>query len=69
MPVITLADVQRITGNPRHVVCHAIDRFGPEPKGRIGITRVWDADDLPKILESIARTRGHSGRQPQGAAR
>jgi hypothetical protein len=67
MGVITLADVQRKTGYPRHVIAHAIDRYGPEPSGRIGITRVWNADDWPRILASIERTRGRVGRQRQGA--
>jgi hypothetical protein len=69
MGFITVADVQNATGLPRHVIAHAIDRHGPKPTGRIGITRIWDADDMPRILASIERTRGRSGRQPQRAAR
>ena len=65
MGVVTISDIQRQTGYPRHVVAHAIDRHGPKPSGRVGITRVWDAADLPRILESIERTRGRSGRQPR----
>ena len=69
--VLTVADLRRITGKPRHVICHALDRHGPEPAGRIGITRVWNRDDLPRIRESLAKTerRGSSSfSQPEPVA-
>jgi hypothetical protein len=55
--VITLSDLRRITGQPAHVINYAIGRFGPEPSGRIGITRVWDKADLPVIHASLERKR------------
>ncbi len=57
---ITVSDVRRMTGQPAHVINYAIGRFGPEPLGRIGITRVWDKADLPAIYASLERTRVHS---------
>jgi hypothetical protein len=58
--LITVSDVRKITGEAAHIVNHAIARFGPEPACRIGITRVWRSEDLPRILESIERTRERS---------
>jgi hypothetical protein len=54
---ITVSDVRKITGKPAHVINHAIDRHGPEPAGRIGITRVWKPEDLAKIQESMKKTQ------------
>ena len=60
--LLTISDLRRLTGEPAHVINHAIQRFGPEPKGRIGISRVWSNDDLPLIQESLRRTAEHSNR-------
>ncbi len=66
---ISVADVIRITGEPRHVVTYALSRFGPEPAGRIGITRVWLREDLPQIQEALRKTskRSLSRREPASA--
>ena len=58
--LISLADLRQLTGHPDHVLNHALRRFGPEPRGRIGITRVWFAEDLPEIQAAIDRTAKHS---------
>ncbi len=57
---LTIADLRQITGHPRHVITHAIERHGPEPTGRVGITRVWRREDLPRILDSLAKTAQRS---------
>jgi hypothetical protein len=54
--LIALSDIRRMTKLPAHVINHAIDRYGPAPIGRIGITRVWRREDLPTVLASIAKT-------------
>ncbi len=54
--LITLSDVRKQTGQPAHVINHALDRYGPEPAGRIGIARVWHREDLPKILAALEKT-------------
>ena len=54
----TLRDVMRLYGQPRHIVDYALDRYGPEPCGRVGIARIWRADDLPAIEEAIRKTHG-----------
>lgn len=54
--LLTLGDLRRITGQASHILNHAIERFGPEPAGRVGIARVWNRADLPAILESLERT-------------
>lgn len=60
--LITISELRRVTGKPAHVINHAIDRHGPAPAGRIGIARVWRAEDLPRILESIRKTTGRAHR-------
>lgn len=60
--LLTISDLRRLTGEPAHIINHAIQRFGPEPKGRIGISRVWFRDDLPLIQASLRRTAEHSSR-------
>jgi hypothetical protein len=58
--LLTISDLRRLTGEPTHIINHAILRFGPEPKGRIGISRVWSREDLPLIEASLRRTAEHS---------
>ncbi len=58
--LLTIGDLRRETREPAHVLNHAIDRFGPEPVGRIGISRVWRREDLPAIMASLAKTAIHS---------
>ncbi len=58
--LLSIADLRQITGQPRHIITHAIERHGPEPVGRVGITRVWRRDDLPRILESLNKTARRS---------
>jgi hypothetical protein len=57
---ISIADLRRITGEPQHVINHAIARYGPEPSGRVGIIRVWRREDLGRILESLKKTARRS---------
>ncbi len=54
---VTVGDIERIAGHPKHVITRAIDRHGPLPAGRAGIVRIWSRDQLPEILASIERTR------------
>ncbi len=62
---LSIADLSRITGQRRYVINYAIQTYGPEPSGRVGITRVWAASDLPKIRSALKR----SARSPQRAHR
>lgn len=57
---LTLGDLRRITGEPAHVLNHALNRFGPEPAGRIGIVRVWRQDQVPAIRASLEKTSARS---------
>lgn len=58
--ILTIADLRRLTKEPRHVIDHALQRFGPPPSGRAGNARVWDGSQLPSILESLRRTAERS---------
>jgi hypothetical protein len=60
--LLTISDLRRLTGEPAHIINHAILRFGPEPKGRIGISRVWSRDDLALIQAYLRRTAAHSSK-------
>jgi hypothetical protein len=60
MEILSIADLRQLTGQPDHVLNHAIRRFGPEPRGRVGITRVWSSDDLPEIQAALAKTARRS---------
>lgn len=54
--IVTIRDMREIFSLPRAPVCYAVDRYGPEHSGRIGITRYWLRDDLPRIRESLRKT-------------
>lgn len=56
---ITLRELRDITGEPSHVINHALDRHGPKPAGRIGLIRFWRKSDLAEILEALAKTAVH----------
>ncbi len=57
---LTISDLRRITGEPAHRINHALNRFGPEPAGRIGIARVWRPDQVPALQESLRKTSERS---------
>jgi hypothetical protein len=61
--LLTISDLRRLTGEPQHIINHALLRYGPEPAGRIGIARVWQRGDLPRIRESLDKTAVHSTRR------
>jgi hypothetical protein len=65
--VITISDLRKLTRKPSHVINHALNRYGPPPAGRIGITRYWNESDLSEILASIDKTQA-GYRSPQGVA-
>lgn len=55
--LLTVSDLQEITGLPATSIRYALARYGPKHAGRIGITRVWHRASLPRIQESLARTQ------------
>jgi hypothetical protein len=66
---ITLRELRDITGEPAHVINHALDRHGPKPAGRIGLIRYWRKSDLAGILEALAKTAAHhNSRTPKREA-
>jgi hypothetical protein len=58
--LLTISDLRRITGEPVHVLNHAIDRHGPEPAGRVGITRLWSSEQLAAIRDALRKTAERS---------
>ncbi len=68
---LTMSDLRRITGRTTRTINHAIERYGPEPSGRIGIARVWDRSAIPEIREALRKTtanRTRSAKDTKGEA-
>lgn len=63
---LTVGDLARLLGVQPHNVTYAISRYGPAPRRRIGILRVWHKDDIAKVRESLrttgSSTQGHKRR-------
>jgi len=58
---LTLGEIAARLNVSRHQLTYAIDTYRIAPAFRVGITRVWAEDDLPRIkaaLERIAANRG-----------
>lgn len=58
--MLTISDLRQILGQPAHIIDYALDRYGPAPRGRAGMARVWSRKDLPRIRESLKRTAERS---------
>ena len=54
--ILTIRDLRDIFSLPPNIINYALDKHGPEHQGRIGITRIWPREDLPKIRESLRKT-------------
>ena len=44
-----------------HRLKYAIDQSRIKPRMRVGITRVWYEDDIPRIEAALARVAGNKG--------
>lgn len=53
--LLTLGDLRRETGEPAHILNYAISTYKIEPRGRVGIIRVWNRDDLEQIKSALRR--------------
>lgn len=62
MNYLTISDLARETGEPPHVVNHAIRLHGPEPAARVGIARVWTRAQLSELRKSLGKTAARSTR-------
>ena len=56
--LLTLGEISRRLGAPRHVVDYAIQRYGIKETQRAGILRLFSEDRLESIKNAIKRT-GH----------
>lgn len=54
--VVSMGDMMKKFGEPRHRLGYVIEKFGIEPIGRVGTARIWSVDDLPRIKEALAQT-------------
>jgi predicted transcriptional regulator len=55
----TVGDLSKLTGRPQHQIAYALQSRGIEPAHRVGILRVFDAAQLPTILDALKQTRAH----------
>ena len=44
-----------------HRLAYAIAQYPVKPRMRIGITRVWSEEDIPRIESSLARVAANRG--------
>jgi hypothetical protein len=52
--VLTLGQISTRLGVPEHRAKYAVARFNIRPAGRVGIIRVWNETDLPRIRRALA---------------
>jgi hypothetical protein len=65
--LLTLSDLRKHFGKPSHQINHAIERYGPEPAYRVGMTRVWVPEQLDDIRDSLQKTSGRNRFVPETA--
>ena len=53
--LFTLGQLAERLDVPIHRLKYAIDIHGIKPRFRIGITRVWADEDVPRIKSALAR--------------
>ena len=56
---LTLGQIADRLGVSTHRVKYAVDQYRIKPRFRIGITRVWSEDDLPRIQSALNRVAGN----------
>lgn len=70
---LTIGDLLReatLAGYSRRQLEYALERGGIRPVGRVGIIRIYSADQLPQIVQAVRRTTRRGSRRPEaeGAA-
>ncbi len=59
--LLTLGQLARRLGVSTHRLKYAIDQYQVEPRMRVGITRVWSEDDIPRMRSALARVASNRG--------
>lgn len=65
---LTIGDLLReasLACYSRRQLEYALERGGVRPAGRVGIIRIYSADQLPQILEAVRRTTRRGSRRPE----
>lgn len=61
-PNLTLRDIHKRTpGYAFHQLKYIVENYGPEPRARVGIIRLWAEADVPFILSTLRRTCNRRG--------
>jgi len=59
---ITIGDIVRECNTTSSRAKYAIETYRIEPRGRVGIIRIWSREeDLPRIKSALARIAGGRG--------
>ena len=54
--VLTIRDIKRLCpGFSIHQIKYAISEYDIAPRGRVGLIRIWNPDDLPAIKSALSR--------------
>ena len=59
--LLTLGQIAERLDVPAHRVKYAIDVYRVKPRLRVGITRVWAEEDLPRIRSAVNRVAANRG--------
>ena len=54
-PLLTVGQLAAECDVPHHRLTYALKAAGIQPVQRVGILRVWSADQLPQIREAVER--------------
>ena len=58
---VTVGQIAQRLGISLHQAKYAIETYRIKPRMRIGITRVWSEEDLPRIKSAVARVAANRG--------
>lgn len=58
---LTVGQIAERLGVTSNRVSYAVAQYRIKPAGRVGILRVWSADDLPRIKSALARIAENRG--------
>lgn len=61
--ILFISDLERLLGERRHVLDHAMKSYRIDPAGRAGIIRYWTRDQLDVIRSAVARSSDPSKRR------
>lgn len=52
----TISNLRKTFSLPKAPINYAIEKYNIEHAGRVGITRYWTDEDVPRIREALRKT-------------